>query len=333
MPKAAQLPETLRPLARRVAHEITDKRWDYDVGELVKALKKSGLGGGGPKPDPEPLVVRPSEWLPGKVFRDGDGFPEMVVIPAGEFVMGSPESERGRRDNEGPQHKVRIGKPFALGRYAVTVGDFKRFVLASGYRSEAERNPDEGIWAWDAAKGDWGPSKDRNWRDPGVAQDDRHPVVGVSWKDALAYVKWLGEKSGKTYRLPSEAEWEYAARAGTTTAYPWGDDPGSRCGNFFGSGSAWSGKGTAPVGSFAANAFGLHDMIGNVWEWTQDCWSESYVGAPDDGRSWESGDCGRRVVRGRSWGDGSGVARAAFRGRSGPGSRDVNLGFRLARTL
>ncbi|MBL8424305.1 MAG: SUMF1/EgtB/PvdO family nonheme iron enzyme [Candidatus Accumulibacter phosphatis] len=333
MPKAAQLPETLRPLARRVAHEISDKRWDYDVGELVKALKKSGLGGGGPKPDPEPPVVRPSEWLPGRVFRDGDGLPEMVVIPAGEFVMGSPESEAGRSADEGPQHKVSIGKAFALGRYAVTVGDFKRFVQASGYRSEAERNPDEGIWAWDAAEGHWGQSEGRSWRDPGLAQDDRHPVVGVSWNDALAYVKWLGKNTGKPYRLPSEAEWEYAARAGTTTAYPWGDDPGSGRGNFSGSGSDWSGKGTGPVGSFAPNGFGLYDMIGNALEWTQDCWNESYSGAPGDGSPWLKGDCGRRVVRGGSWLDGPGGARAACRNWVGPGGRDNGLGFRLARTL
>ncbi len=333
MPKAAQLPETLRPLARRVAHEITDKRWDYDVGELVKALKESGLGGGGPKLHPAPSVVRPGEWLPGKVFRDGDGFPEMVVIPAGEFVMGSPESEAGRRADEGPQHTVRIGKHFALGRFAVTVGDFKRYVQASGYRTAAERNPAEGIRAWNAAERRWVWLEGTSWRDPGFAQDDRHPVVGVSWTDALAYVKWLGEKSGMAYRLPSEAEWEYAARAGTTTAYPWGNEPGSARAKFFGSRSEWSGKGTSPIGSFAANAFGLHDMIGNAWEWLQDCWNENYQGAPDDGGPWESGDCGRRVVRGGSWSSSPEIARAAFRDRGGPGDRLNNLGFRLARTL
>jgi formylglycine-generating enzyme required for sulfatase activity len=332
MPRAAELPESLRPLARRNAHEISDRRWDYDVSELVKALKKIGALAAGPKASGSAgTVAPPAEWVPGKVFRDGDDCPEMVVIPAGEFLMGSPVSEVGRSDDEGPQHIVRIGKPFALGRYALTIGEFSRFVQASGYRTEAERDSEQGIRVWDGRKWDW--SKGKSWRNPGFAQDDRHPVVGVSWNDAQAYIKWLGEKTGKGYRLPSEAEWEYAARAGARTRYPWGDYPGSDLANFSNSGSRWSGKQTAPVGSFAANAFGLCDMIGNVWEWLHDCWNESYLGAPDDGRAWESGDCGRRVVRGGSWDDGPGSARAACRDWLEPGIRISNTGFRLARTL
>jgi formylglycine-generating enzyme required for sulfatase activity len=228
---------------------------------------------------------------------------------------------------------VRIHKLFALGRYAATVGEFKRFVQAAGYQTEAERHPDEGILTWDGGKRKWVAAKGKSWRDPGFLQDDRHPVVGVSWNDAQAYVQWLGEKSGQVCRLPSEAEWEYAARAGTTSAYPWGDEAGSGHANFSGSGSEWSGKRTSPVGSFAANAFGLHDMIGNVWEWTQDCWNEAYSGAPDDGRAWESGDCGRRVVRGGSWNLDPAFARAAYRNWVVPGNRIDYLGFRLARTL
>ncbi len=334
MPKAADLPASLRLLARRNAHEISDKRWDYDLSQLVKALKPVTALAGGSKPDPEPPAVRAAEWPPGKVFRDGDEGPEMVVIPAGEFLMGSPKSEAGRQDREGPQHRVRIGKPFALGRYAATVGEFKRFVQAAGYQTEAERHPDEGIWTRDGGKLKVVAVKGKSWRDPGFAQDDRQPVVGVSWNDAQAYVKWLVEKTGKLYRLPSEAEWEYAARAGTTSAYPWGHEAGSGYANFVGSGSEWSGKRTSPVGSFAANAFGLHDMIGNVWEWLQDCWNETYTGAPDDGRAWESGECDRRVVRGGSWGSEPGLARAAGRSWLGPGYRlNSLLGFRLARTL
>ena len=158
-------------------------------------------------------------------------------------------------------------------------------------------------------------------------------MVGVSWNDSVAFVKWLSEKTGKPYRLPSEAEWEYAARAGTTTRYPWGDDPGENRANFHDSGSRWSGEQTSPVGSFEPNAFGLYDMIGNVWEWLQDCWNDSYKGAPRDGRAWESGDCGLRVVRGGSWYDNPGNARVASRVRIEPTIRVSDLGFRLARTL
>ncbi len=161
----------------------------------------------------------------------------------------------------------------------------------------------------------------------------RQPVINVSWEDAQAYVAWLTTKTGKGYRPLSEAEAEYAARAGSTTAYPWGEDPGTNRANFGFSGSQWSDKQTASVGSFAPNAFGLYDMIGNVWEWTQDCWNDSYSAAPVDGSPWLTGDCGRRVVRGGSWLDGPGSARAAFRFRNGPGFRNYNLGFRLARTL
>ena len=162
----------------------------------------------------------------------------------------------------------------------------------------------------------------------------RRPVVNVSWEDAQTYVAWLAKKTGKGYRMLSEAEWEYAARAGTTSAYPWGSEPGQGRANFSGSGSQWSGKQTAPVGSFTSNDFGLYDMIGNAWEWTEDCWNESYTtDAPADRSPWLQGDCGRRVVRGGSWGNRPGDARAAFRLWVEPGLRDNNLGFRLARTL
>jgi formylglycine-generating enzyme required for sulfatase activity len=158
-------------------------------------------------------------------------------------------------------------------------------------------------------------------------------VINVSWDDAQGYVAWLAKKTGKPYRLLSEAEWEYAARAGTATPYPWGDEPGTNRANFKGAGSQWSGKQTAPVGSFEPNKFGLHDMIGNVWEWVQDCGNESYKGAPADGRAWESGDCGLRVARGGSWLNLPEGARAAGRYWDPPGLRSILLGFRVARTL
>ncbi|MBL8424301.1 MAG: formylglycine-generating enzyme family protein [Candidatus Accumulibacter phosphatis] len=230
----------------------------------------------------------------------------MVVIPAGRFLMGSPEGESGRSNDEGPQHEVTMAQAFVVGRYEVSFAEWDACVAAGGCR---HRPNDEG----------WGRS--------------RRPVVNVSWEDARTYVAWLAKKTGKGYRMLSEAEWEYAARAGTTSTYPWGNEPGQGRANFAGSGSHWSGKQTAPVGSFAANGFGLYDMIGNAWEWTQDCWNASYSGAPADGSPWLKGECGRRVVRGGSWYFRPVLARAAFRGRYVPGSRFSVLGFRLARTL
>ena len=238
----------------------------------------------------------------------------MVVIPEGSFGIGSPADEKGRSDDEGPQHPVKVAS-FALGRTAVTVGEFKQFAAASGYKTEAERNPDQGIRTYKGESWDW--TKGASWRAPGFSQTDEHPVVGVSWNDAQAYVKWIGEKSRKAYRLPSEAEREYATRAKTTTSRFWGDDPDQACryGNVADRALKtkypkwpWTIHGcddahvhTAPAGSFDPDTFKLYDMIGNVWEWTQDCWNDNYKGAPGDGKAWESGDCGRRVARGGSW--------------------------------
>jgi formylglycine-generating enzyme required for sulfatase activity len=265
MPKPSELPEPLKPLARRNAHEISDRRWEYDVTQLVAALKKiPSLSAASTGAVPAPVPVTPEKTKPvertaasaavlqpGTVFRDGDDCPEMVVIPAGEFMMGSPDGELGRTAEEGPQHKVTIARPFALGRYTVTVAEFGRFVAATNFQTEAERNPDEGIATLNAKKNEWGWSKGKSWRDPGSAQAGNHPVVGVSWNDAVAYVKWLSEKTGKPYRLPSEAEWEYAARAGTTTRYPWGDVPGTNHrANFYG--SAASGAASRPRPSAAS---------------------------------------------------------------------------------
>ena len=246
-----------------------------------------------------------SNFKPGDVFSDCPQCPEMVVIPAGAFTMGSPDGEAGRDRDEGPQHQVALARAFAVGKYEVTFDEWDACVAGGGcpYRPK-----DEG----------WGRG--------------RRPVINVSWQDAQSYLSWLSQATGKRYRLLSEAEWEYAARGGTTTRYPWGDAPGTNHANFNGSGSLWS-KRTAPVGSFAANPFGVHDMIGNVWEWVQDCHNGSYRDAPADGRAWEGADCGRRVLRGGSWDDGPKDARAANRDRSRPAGRDNENGFRVARTL
>jgi formylglycine-generating enzyme required for sulfatase activity len=223
------------------------------------------------------------------------------LIPAGRFLMGVPEAESKREgtgdDNARPQHLVTIARPFWLGRYPVTLAEYAEFA--------AETARVVVVWA----------------------QDKRHPAVNVSHGDAEAYVAWLSKQTGQTYRLPSEAEWEYAARAGTTTARYWGEDvgePGEH--SHFGSSG-----GTCPVGSFEPNAFGLHDMLGNVWEWTADAWHVGYNGAPADGSVWTAEGAARHVFRGGSWDKGARYVRAAFRGRNDPAGRGDDLGFRCAR--
>ena len=187
---------------------------------------------------------------------------EMVTIPAGRFRMGCV-SGRDCDNDEKPVHRVHIEQPFAMSKYEVTFAQWDACVLGGGcggYR------PD-----------------DRGW-----GRGNR-PVIKVSWDDAQLYVKWLSEQTGHAYRLPTEAEWEYAARAGTTTAYSWGNEVGRNFANCGACGSQWDNDRTAPVGSFVPNAFGLHDMHGNVWEWIEDCWNKGYSGAPRDGGSWRSG--------------------------------------------
>ena len=231
--------------------------------------------------------------------------PEMVVIPAGSFEMGCVSGVRCR-DNEFPVHSVTIPAPFAVGKYEVTFSEWDACVESGGCGHVPN---DEG----------WG--------------RDNRPVVGVSWEDAQEYVAWLSGETGFEYRLLSESEWEYAARAGTGTAYSWGNEIGRNRANCGGCSSPWELGGTAPVGSFAANAFGLHDMHGNVWEWVEDCWNESYVGAPSDGSAWLRGDCSERAFRGGSWGFGPSALRSAVRFSIGTGFRNNDLGFRVARTL
>ena len=255
------------------------------------------------------LPAAAQDWAAvGERFRECDVCPAMVVVPAGSFMMGSPPSEEDRRrENEGPVHRVTIAEPFAVGVHEVTFAEWD--ACASGGGCGSYRPGDEG----------WGRGN--------------RPVVNVSWMDAQAYVDWLSRKTGAEYRLLSEAEWEYAARAGTTTRFHWGDDIGrnrANCHNYS-CGDSWDI--TTPVGSFAANEWGLHDMHGNVFEWVEDCYNGSYAGAPSDGRAWESGDCDGRVLRGGTWSSIPRHLRSAFRSWLGTGLRGNIFGFRVARTL
>ena len=278
---------------------------------------------------------------PGTVFRDCADCPEMVIIPAGSFEMGSPSDEAGRFKQEGPIHRVNV-PAFALGRTHVTRGQFAAFVNETGYDAGRE------CWTFEEGKVEQRPS--RNWRDPGYRQEDGHPVVCVIWNDAKAYVDWLSRKTGKRYRLPTEAEWEFAARAGTTTARYWGESPDQACGyaNVMDNtgkrtvpGVTWAGHNcddghaySAPAGSFKPNAFGLYDIIGNAWQLVEDCWHGNYNGAPTDGSAWAGCDSSvERVLRGGSWGAGPDNARSAMRAGCSPTNRGHDCGFRLARML
>jgi len=276
-----------------------------------------------------------TQWIlpgAGEWFCDLGGGPEMVVVPAGSFTMGSPETEPERRENESPLHKVTIARPFAVGRHAVTRGQFAAFVKATGHKAEGARKWTGRMWKDDPKA---------SWRDPGFPQDDSHPVTCVNWDDAKAYVSWLASVTGKPYRLLTEAEWEYAARAGTTTPFWWGPSITPAQANYDGNvvyaGGGSKGKyrkGTAPAGDFAANPWGLYNVHGNVWEWCEDIWHDSYVGAPTDASAWlQGGDSSRRVVRGGAWGYNPRYLRSALRGRNHSEYRDYDLGFRLGRTL
>ena len=265
---------------------------------------------------------------------------EMVSIPGGTFRMGDLSGEGD--DDEKPVHSVTV-PAFRMGKYEVTVGQFRRFVEATEYSTDAERNADgnEGCYAYTAGDG-WSWTWGRSWKRPGYTIDDKQPVVCVSWNDAQAFIEWLMEQTGESYRLPSEAEWEYAARAGSTTKYHFGDSESQLCrfANHADSSTGFDwrnkscsdgvGKRTTAVGRYQPNAFGLRDMHGNVWEWGQDCYNDSYAGAPSNGRSWTSGDCSRRVVRGGAWFNEPKDLYSANRGRYMRSYRNDGLGFRLA---
>jgi formylglycine-generating enzyme required for sulfatase activity len=258
----------------------------------------------------------------------------MIVVPVGRFVMGSLSSEPDRSDAEGPHHEVAIGKPFAVGRFAVARGEYETFVR------EANHAIGDKCWTYEGDK--WEERTGRSYRNPGFTQDDRHPVVCVNWDDARAFAGWLSDKTGKTYRLFSEAEREYVTRAGTTTPFWWGSSITPKQANYNGNYTYEGGgsrgeyrKHTMPVDSFEPNPWSLYQVHGNVWEWTEDCWHENYQQAPADGSAWTTAcsDSSRRVVRGGSWIDRPQGLRSAIRVKRVAGYRDYVHGFRLARTL
>ena len=265
-------------------------------------------------------VVVPVPFTPGTVFRDCASCPEMVVLDDGTFLMGSPDTENGRSDNEGPRRNVTVQRPFAIGVHEVTFDEWQACVDGGGC---GDRVPDA----------------------PGSGRG-RRPIINVSWDHARSYTEWLSETTGQSYRLPSEAEWEYAARGGTTTARYWGtlsqcdrangyDMMGAVAHEFAWSSASCSDSypSSAPVGSYPANPFGIHDMLGNVWEWTQDCWNNSHANAPQTTVPREDGVCAARVLRGGSWYNDAASLRAAHRTASAISYMSTNLGFRVVRTL
>lgn len=296
-----------------------------------------------------PAVAAEGARVPGSAFRDCDGCPEMVVVPAGSYMMGTPGAAPGRGAGAAaaePQVVViGIARPFAIGRTEVTRGEYARFLADSGH----EQQP--GCRVWDGTLARFSEDGRRGFADiatPPSTGDD-WPATCVSFADAAAYARWLSTKSGSRYRLPSEAEWEYAARAGSGTLRPWGDDAADGC-DFANTydlvGAAryrlgWpeaacrdGAADLAPVGQFAANGFGLHDMIGNAREWVQDCATASYTGRPRDGRAWEwLGGCEERIQRGGSWLTPPDESRSAWRIGAPAGERAADTGFRVALEL
>jgi formylglycine-generating enzyme required for sulfatase activity len=253
-----------------------------------------------------------------RALKPGDSFkecardcPEMVVIPAGSFTMGSPKFEPAHLPSDEPQHTVTFATPFAVSRYELTFSSWDACVTGGG--CNGYKPPDQ----------DWGRGQ--------------QPAINVSWNDAQQYVLWLSQVTRKTYRLLSEAEYEYAARAGATTIFPWGDEiklNGTAMANCNGCGSKWDTQHPAPVGSFPSNGFGLYDMVGNVGAWVADCMHSNYNGAPTDGSAWiTSNSCDVRVIRGSGYGEPTFKSRSAQRIFNAPGGRYVDLGFRVARAL
>jgi formylglycine-generating enzyme required for sulfatase activity len=289
-----------------------------------------------------------------EVFRDefinqARWAPDLIIISAGSFVMGSPSSEKGRLDNESPQHRVTFRRGFAMGLKEVTVAQFREFIEDTGFNTDAERAGFSTVY--DQGSGRLTERQQVSWQMnyAGQVAQDHDPVVHVSWNDSGAYADWLSRGTGKTYRLPTESEFEYALRGGRSTRYWWGDNsPEDKVENLTGdqdtatSSRYWSTGfrnyrdgywGPSPAGSFRANPFGLYDIGGNVAEWVEDCWHETYMRAPVDGTAWVNPGCSYRIVRGGYWASSPDQTRSAFRLSAFPDSHDGRVGFRIVREL
>ena len=299
-------------LAREVEAEraeLVKARHEQERLAVVVAEQEAELKRLRERPRRKPEPVKRGRKV-GDVFKDCEGCPVMVVVPAGEYVMGSSRKEDERYVDVGPRHQVRIGEAFAVGKYEVTYEEWEECVAGGGCGRR------------------YGPDLE------GLPRARRLTPKTASWEDAKGYVGWLTRKTGKEYRLLSESEWEYVARAGTTTMYWWGDEFRKGMANCDGCGSMWDNKTAAPVGLFKANGFGLYDVHGNVSEWVEDCWHGSYAGAPADGSAWTSGgDCSKRVVRGGSFVEFVSSIRSAVRRPFSSGKWSAGTGFRVATTL
>ena len=370
MPAPDQLPEDLRDLHFRNCCEVSHARWSSDVQVLIQALAAFVHPHVPPSPPPSKQTQHLAKWMglaavlcalllaailiikrkpsaPLKppiqatiktvpaaasvpvstVIPPSLTEPEMLSIPAGIFTMGSPSNESGHKDNEGPVHEVNV-PAFELGKFEVSVEQFQAYVDDSP-DTQSDTTPCS-VW-----KGRWQADKTLNWKSPGFPQSPKNPVVCVSWVDAKHYVDWLNTKnSRKGFRLPSESEWEYAARAGTAGPRYWPPEEeachyavtaivSAECQPF---------GHTMPVGGRTDNNFHLFDVLGNASEWTEDCWNNSYTGAPANGDVWKDGNCNLRAVRGGSWMHGLAEVRSAFRTGFAPSFRSDQIGFRIART-
>jgi formylglycine-generating enzyme required for sulfatase activity len=290
-------------------------------------------------PAPAPVAVMPSPAAPnpGTVVHDCPTCPGMTVLRTGRFQQGSARAESGSAPFEKPLHWVTIGRPLAMSTNAVTVDEFQQFIAATG----------RDMQGCDTYDGEWKHRPTNSWKNPGFEQSGTHPVTCVSWNDAEAYAGWLSTKTGHRYRLPSASEWEYAARSGGDAVQPWNSDGSGACTNAnVADGSAarrypgWSAFGcddgyvyTAPVGSFKTNAFGLNDMLGNVFQWTKDCWHADYAGAPNDGSARVDGNCAEHELRGGSWFSTPAYVRANYRNHFGADYRTSSVGIRLVRDV
>ena len=319
-------------------------RWNFRatpralwIGAAVVLLVAIWLVAHRPSPAPsKPVVAKAPVIQPGTTIRDCPTCPVLTVLPTGRFEQGSAPTENSSTF-EKPLHWVMIARPIALSTNAVTVDEFREFVAATGRDMQ-------GCETYD---GDWRYRTENSWENPGFEQTGSHPVTCTSWNDAKAYAAWLSAKTGQHYRLPSASEWEYAARAGGVAAQPWGADGSDACANANvadqSAGHRYPGwtvfacndgyAQTAPVGSFKANTFGLNDMLGNVFQWTEDCWNADYKGAPVDGAARTDGNCAERELRGGSWFSSPNYVRANYRNHFGVDYRTSTVGIRLARDI